>query len=587
MALELKQSVKLSQQLVMTPQLQMAIKLLTLNRLELSDAIQAELVENPVLEESLEEPKSAVEAREQEQEKKAEPTETAEVQIGDVGTEKQKDNSDDIDWEAYAESYSHLPTGGGGGRDNAFDDMPGIDQTLSRAETLEEHLHWQLQMSDFNSLERTIGERLLGEMNDIGYLDMAPPVGDKAAADKTTQSPSEPSAAEKRAAAPAAKVIAPSEPPKPAPKKPAKRARRKTTAERLRELAAEQKAHARGPAPAPAEPRKPAPVLKLDANDPVKRIADEMEFPVEWIESVRSRMQRFDPPGCLSRDLRECLLVQLDLWGYDDETLCYNIVDRHMPDVEARNFRGIARALKVPMAEVGEAFKLIEKLEPKPGRNFEPMGKQPGSEYITPDVYVHRMKDEYVVVPNEDGLPKLQLSRFYLDALRSQKRGDPSKSFIKDKMRSATWLIRSIHQRQRTIFKVVESIVKFQKQWFDGTGPLAPLVLKDVADDIEMHESTVSRVTTRKYVHTHRGVYELKYFFNSSIATAGGDGIASESVKDEIRKLIAAENPKKPLSDAKIVGLLSENGIDIARRTVAKYREMLGILPSSKRRQVF
>jgi RNA polymerase sigma-54 factor len=164
---------------------------------------------------------------------------------------------------------------------------------------------------------------------------------------------------------------------------------------------------------------------------------------------------------------------------------------------------------------------------------------------------------------------------------------DPSRTYIKEKMRTATWLMKSIHQRQRTIYRVCESILKYQRDWFDGSGPLKPLILKTVADDIEMHESTVSRVTTRKYMHTPRGVYELKYFFNSSIQTGDGDNIASEAVKDEIKRIVQAENPKKPLSDAAIVKLLSNKNIDIARRTVAKYREVLGILPSSRRKQVF
>jgi RNA polymerase sigma-54 factor len=164
---------------------------------------------------------------------------------------------------------------------------------------------------------------------------------------------------------------------------------------------------------------------------------------------------------------------------------------------------------------------------------------------------------------------------------------DPSKTYIKEKVRSAQWLIKSIHQRQRTIYRVVESILKHQRDWFEGKGPLHPLILKEVADDIEMHESTVSRVTSRKYMHTERGIFELKYFFNSSINTADGTNIASEAVKDEIKRIVTGENPKKPLSDAAIVKMLKDKDIDIARRTVAKYRDVLGILPSSRRKQVF
>jgi RNA polymerase sigma-54 factor len=245
-------------------------------------------------------------------------------------------------------------------------------------------------------------------------------------------------------------------------------------------------------------------------------------------------------------------------------------------------------------------MKIVEQLEPRPARNFIAQGESPESQYITPDVYIFKVGDEWVVNLNEDGLPKLKMSRFYLDKMREataaqqaqrdagqRVTADPSRTYIKEKMRTATWLIKSIHQRQRTIYRVCESILKYQRDWFDGTGPLKPLILKTVADDIEMHESTVSRVTTRKYMHTPLGVHELKYFFNSSINTGDGDNIASEAVKDEIKRIVQQENPKKPLSDAAIVKILSEKNIDIARRTVAKYREVLGILPSSRRKQVF
>jgi RNA polymerase sigma-54 factor len=585
MALELKQTVKLSQQLVMTPQLQMAIKLLTLNRLELQDAINAELVENPVLEaeygdlpaEGTSEAREARDAKEAQEANQASeaPDKVPEVQMEQVGTDKQQDNRSEIDWEAYADSYSYLPPAAGSGRDFAHDDLPGVDQTLTRAETLEEHLLWQIQMSGMNTLEREIAVRLIGEMNDDGYLDMSP---------RQVQEGHEESlpALADADADPDAGIAADLQGDEAEPPARAGRARRKTTLERLRELAGENETQK---APPPAQLKdKPA----VDpANDTVALVARELEVPLEWVENVRHRVMRMDPPGCLSRDLREVLLIQLEIWGYDDDCLVYNLVDRHLPQVHQKKYKAIARALNVTMEDIGDALHIIEQLEPKPGRNFLPAGETAESQYITPDVYVHKMGDEYVVVANEDGLPKLQISRFYLDQLRSKKRGDPSKNFIKEKMRSATWLIRSIHQRQRTICRVVESILKFQRPWFDGTGPLKPLVLRDVADDIEMHESTVSRVTTRKYVHTHRGVYELKYFFNSSIGTGHGAAIASEAVKDEIKKIIGDEDPKKPLSDAAIVKMLKAKDIDIARRTVAKYREMLGILPSSKRRQVF
>lgn len=566
--MELKLVPKLSQQLVMTPQLKMAIKLLTLNHLELRDAVAQELIENPVLDESFDEgprPDGAeVEATGKELSEQAARSESStEVAMEGLGTDKQKDNSTDIDWENYLDSYSYLPPSAGSGKDTQYDDLPGIDQTLTRAETLEEHLMWQVRMGEFNPIEVEIAERLVGEMNDAGFLDAGPvrePPPPVVAEEASTQ--------DTALAAPATSTAAAAE-------------YQTVPAEDDVSLAEDEEKGSADEGTGPDEPEAGTSV------DPIALVAEDVDLPLEWVEKVRQRMMRLDPVGCLARDLRECLLVQLEVWGYDDECLVYNMVDQYMPDLERRNYQQIAKAAKVPLADVGDAVKILEQLEPRPARNFLPGGSNADAQYITPDVYVQKVGEEYVISLNEDGLPKLKLSPFYMSKLRSSERGDPSKTYIKDKMRSATWLIRSIHQRQRTIYKVVESILRTQRDWFDGDGPLKPLILKEVADDIEMHESTVSRVTTRKYLHCHRGIFELKYFFNSSIATGEGGAIASEAVKDEIKRIVSGENPKKPLSDAAIVKMLKERNIDIARRTVAKYREMLGILPSNRRKQVF
>jgi len=262
----------------------------------------------------------------------------------------------------------------------------------------------------------------------------------------------------------------------------------------------------------------------------------------------------------------------------------YAIIESHLQVVERKYFQAIARALKVSTDEVVDAVRLIAQLEPKPGRLYT----EDEPQYITPDIYVYKIGDEYAIVLNEDGMPKLRISRYYRKALSEAERGGETRSYIQDKLRSAVWLIRSIHQRQRTIYRVTESIVKFQREFLDkGIAYLKPLVLRDVAEDVDLHESTVSRVTTNKYVHTQQGIYELKYFFNSSISRMVGDDVASESVKERIRQIVAEEKPAKPLSDRQIVDLLKQGNIDIARRTVAKYREMLGILPSSKRKKMF
>ena len=237
-------------------------------------------------------------------------------------------------------------------------------------------------------------------------------------------------------------------------------------------------------------------------------------------------------------------------------------------------------------------------LEPRPARQFVSESPQ----YVTPDVYVHKIGEEYVVSLNDDGLPKLKISNDYRSAmlaeagkakakgasLKTKGESGQAKDYITERLRSAQWLIRSIQQRQRTILKVTRSILKFQREFFEkGPQHLRPLILKDVAEDIEMHESTVSRVTTNKYVHTPQGIFELKYFFNAGISQRGGGELASEAVKQKIKKLIEGEDTKKPYSDQKLVELLRDQGIKIARRTVAKYREQLHLLSSSKRRKLF
>jgi RNA polymerase sigma-54 factor len=317
-------------------------------------------------------------------------------------------------------------------------------------------------------------------------------------------------------------------------------------------------------------------------RDPLVRVAFEAGVGVTFAEEVLKKVQKLDPMGVAARDLRECLLIQVDHLNADTPEIVA-IIERHLRHLESKNYGAIAKDLKISIDEVVKAVKVISRLEPKPGRAYS--GEE--AQYITPDVYVHKMGDSYVTILNDDGLSKLRISGMYRAALKNGQAGD-AKEYIQEKLRSAVWLIRSIHQRQRTIHKVTESIVKFQREFLDkGIAYLKPLILRDVAEDIGMHESTVSRVTTNKYVHTPQGIYELKFFFNSAINRTGGDEIASEAVKNHIKQIVAAEDPKHPHSDQRIVEILKGQGIEIARRTVAKYREVLGILPSSKRKKYF
>ena len=486
MALEIRQQLKLSQQLVMTPQLQQAIKLLQLSRMELLDVVRAELEENPVLEEGQDAAEDAAELSEAEREIEGEALpEPVSEEVREVDGER--DSFGDIDWHTYLESYSL----GGTTADNFEDDdeRPSYENLLTRKPSLQDHLIWQLKLSTMEGHHRAIAEEIIGNLDDDGYL-----------------------------------------------------------------------------------------------QSTVEEIAVQMASTPERVEKVLRKVQEFDPPGIAARSLQECLLRQVEQFGMQG-TLVEALLLEHVEDLEGRRYQQIARARHITLEEVLAATKLISGLDPRPGSQYG----QDDVHYIIPDIFVYKISDEYVVVLNDEGLPNLRINSFYRSALSGAVTVDAKAGeYIQEKLRGALWLIKSIHQRQRTIYKVTKSIVKFQRDFFDrGVEHLKPLVLRDVAEDIEMHESTVSRVTTNKYVQTPQGLYELKYFFNSGINTTEGDSVASESVKSKIRDIIAAENPRKPHSDQKIVELLHRQGIDIARRTVTKYREMLNLGSSTQRRRLF
>jgi RNA polymerase sigma-54 factor len=286
-----------------------------------------------------------------------------------------------------------------------------------------------------------------------------------------------------------------------------------------------------------------------------------------------------------ARNLKECLLLQLSHVKGKDRTLIEKILTHHMTNLGSKKYNIIAKDLNVNREDIIKAVKIINSLEPKPGRAFN--SEEP--QYINPDLFVYKIEGEYVVILNEDGMPRLHINSFYRQALSNNSSvPEESREYIQNKLRSATWFIKSIYHRQNTVRNVMYSIIKFQREFFDkGIDYLKPLILREVAEDINMHESTVSRVTNNKYVHTSRGIFELKFFFNSSINSLNGDNIASESVKNTIRKIISHEDPRSPYSDQKIVKFLKTKNISIARRTVTKYREMMSILPSNNRVKIF
>ncbi|MFT3709492.1 MAG: RNA polymerase factor sigma-54 [Archangium sp.] len=498
--MELKQSLRMSQTLVMTPQLQQAIKLLQLSRMELIDQIREEMESNPLLEQPDEVEgdlsdkapgEASLEAANLEQ-----PVQQ-EAPVPDNAQEvKPADGPAEIDWDAYLNSYQfNEPTTPSNKGNVDLEDLPSFEANMVKKEDLYDRLMDQLSGLRMNDAERRIAELIIGNLDDDGYLKLPDVEG-----------------------------------------------------------------------------------------DPLIRLCNEADVPMAVGTRTLRKIQHLDPVGCGSRDLLECLLIQVQAMKEPAAPLLQTMIKKHMKLLESKNLPAIARDLKVTLDEVIAASKLLTKLDPKPGRNYS--GEE--AQHITPDVFIHKVGDEYHVVLNDDGLSKLRVSDAYRRALRNGALNPKQKEFVQEKMRSAQFLLKSIQQRQRTIHKVTESIVKFQREFFDkGIAYLKPLILRDVAEDIGMHESTVSRVTTAKYVHTPQGIFELKYFFNSSIARTGGDDIASEAVKNHIKQLVSTENAKNPYSDQKIVELLKAQGIEIARRTVAKYREVLGVLPSSKRKKYF
>ncbi len=318
--------------------------------------------------------------------------------------------------------------------------------------------------------------------------------------------------------------------------------------------------------------------LELTVEDITREIGCDEETAKRAITTI----QDMDPAGVAATDVQESLLLQLKRLDLE-ESLAAEIIKDHLHNLELKNYGVIAKATKHPMKEVLAAIDVITGLDPFPGEQYTDRDIH----YIIPDVFVHKVGDEYLIVLNDEGLPRLKVSSAYEEIVD----GDTSapaetKAYIKEKLRDAVWLIKSMQQRQRTIYKVVESLLKFQKDFFEkGVQHLKPLVLRDVAEDIEMHESTVSRVTTNKYMHTPQGIFELKYFFSTAIPQTDGEALAAESIRQRIKTMIKDEDPEKPLTDNAISKILIQENIKVARRTVAKYREQLGILPVKHRRQ--
>jgi len=480
---KLKQGLKLGQNLMMTPALQQAIKLLQLSRLELEQYVAEQLAENPLLEEK------AIDAQSEASIEASKSKETSEAEIMDGRLDSAKDivdrtggNGEEVAWDSYLRlGESRI------GKAKAGEDI-NYENFVTVGKTLRDHLYDQCGEIGLDKEEKRIANEIIGNLDDRGYL--------------------------------------------------------QTTYEHLVET---------------------------------------LSVSLEALEDVLDVIHRMDPGGVGARDLTECLLLQLRNMRLKNGVV-EKIVENHLGDLQTRNYDVVAKNLKISVEEVEKNVEIIASLEPVPGRAFGDSNQL----YVVPDVYLFKVGEEWKIALNEDGLPDLKISDYYSGLVEDDKVKKAEKEYLDEKIKNAHWLIRSIYQRKRTIVKVTQSILRRQIDFFEqGVEHLKPMILKDVSEDIEMHESTVSRVTTNKFIHTPRGVFELKYFFNNSVQLIGGEEISSEAVRSMIATFVRGEDLKKPYSDQKIVDYLEGRGIQLARRTVAKYREALGIPPSSKRKRFY
>lgn len=495
---------QLTQKLIMTPQLQQAIKLLQLSRLELQQSLTQHLLENPLLDEiqsDVDESESLV------NDEKVEAPPSLEGQDRSdpvVETREEQGSPEEFSASGWEEYFGRDRGRGESAYSAAQDEFPSYEQTVAKATSLEEHLLWQLSLSGLGDREKELGRLIIGNLDDDGYLRI-----------------------------------------------------------------------------------------------PLTEVVVGTGFTESEVESVLKDIQTFDPTGVGARDLPECLLLQLGHLGRNPfgslgsppgalkGSVIENIVLHHLKDLEKKQYAKIAKTLSVTVEEVFQATKIIGELEPKPGRPFA----NTQNYVIVPDVFVVKNEGEWVVLLNDDGLPRMRISPYYKQLISSGHGGTPeTKAYMDEKLRAAQWVIRSIEQRNRTIVKVVSSIVKFQEQFFDhGVQYLKPLVLKQVAEDIGMHESTISRVTANKYMYCPQGMLELKFFFNAGLQRADEpSGMhSSVSVRDMIKTMVAEEDAKRPLKDEEIAARLRKQGVLIARRTVAKYRAELNIPSASQRKRFF
>lgn len=471
MAMEMKMNLnlKMSQKLVMTPMLQQAIKLLPLARLELAQLVRQEIIDNPVLEEMLDDDVDSLDERKNEDE--------------DYEFETSQDSQEqEIDWDSYFQNNIDQ-----GMSAESLAEKPSIETAYKKETSLTDHLFWQLSLTIDSDADKFIGSCIIGNIQKDGYLG--------------------------------------------------------------------------------AELSEIAGICQTDETN---------------VERVLKIIQKFEPVGIAARSLQECLMIQAEELP-EPHPLVDKLLEKYLDRLEDRYLPKVAAELKASLDEVLDALKIIREFSPKPGIAFN----SEAVDYVTPDLVVIKNDEGYDVSLNDEGIPNIKINAFYQNLLNTTKEGK-TKEYLDEKYRSALWLIKSIDQRRQTIYKVGKSIVKLQKSFLDrGLSYLQPMVLKDVAKDIEMHESTVSRITTNKYIDTPQGIYELKFFFHSGIKSYMGNSLSSIRVKNMIKEVVAEEDGSKPYTDDQMVQVLMRKNAKIARRTITKYRKELNIPPASKRKKFF
>jgi RNA polymerase sigma-54 factor len=546
----LSQHTSLRQDLRINPRLYQAMDMLYMPMMDLQQHLKQELLTNPFLE--LVEP-------EEEDVTQGDQTPTKEEE-----KEKVKEENE-TDWEEILLNGFEVT----GGAREEYEEKEYTEPVTVESADLIDHLREQLMLMDLSPRQQLLSEEFLGNVKEDGYL--------AATTDDILRQVNEllEGHASRRAAI---------------PDQPQDDAEADFSGGEDEEDATPSGSAFLAPEQAIGAVREPAPPVAAAVEAPPPEVAPETPptpaipyFTLAEVEEMLQILQRLDPPGVCARDLRECLLIQLEE-RKDTDTLTYRLVREAFPDLIAHRWNDLGRRFGVEPAAVQAAADQLARLDPKPGLKYS----SGGDGYVIPDLVVDKVDGAYRVFLNDTGVPRLRLSRSYQALARDKKKFTPEhREFIASRMNSANWLIQAIEQRRQTMLKVMNFIVDRQRDFFEkGIEHLKPLTLREVAEVINMHESTVSRVTNEKYVQTPRGVLPLKFFFSSALSTSSGEDASARSIRAKLQKMVSEEDPSNPLTDQQIVHLFQEQGIKIARRTVAKYRDQLGILPARMRKRV-